>query len=101
MPDPVERLAVDIRAAGDSSERVLEGSSMSDYDDSGTASGVDIVSDLEAINVAVDYAVISLGPRSWGIRGHIAYDGDVLAAIFPNERQAWVAISPLRPAAER
>jgi hypothetical protein len=74
---------------------------MSDYDDHGAARSFDIVSDLEAINVAVDYAVISLGPRTWGIRGHIAYDGDVLAAIFPNETQAWIAISPLRPETER
>jgi hypothetical protein len=60
-----------------------------------------IVSELEAIHVEIDYDVMRFGPESWGIRGHIAYDGDVLAAVFASERDAWTALSPLRPARER
>ena len=73
------------------------GGSMNQDDRYWEPPGADIVSELEAIHVEIDYEVIRFGPRSWGIRGHIAYDGDVLAAVFPNESQAWVAISTLRP----
>ncbi len=62
---------------------------------------VGIVSELEAMNVELDYEVLKFGPQTWGIRGHIAYDGDVLAAIFPSEREAWIALSPLHPNHER
>jgi hypothetical protein len=58
---------------------------------------VDLVSQLEAMGVKLDYDVAPLGPRAWGIHGYIAYDGEVLAAIFQNEREAWDALSPLRP----
>jgi hypothetical protein len=58
---------------------------------------IDLVAGLEAVGVYLDYDVTRIGPRTWGIHGHIAYDGDVLAAIFQNEREAWVALSPLRP----
>jgi hypothetical protein len=44
-----------------------------------------------------DYYVMALGAQTWGIRGHIAYDGDVLAATFPSEHDAWIVLSPLRP----
>jgi hypothetical protein len=57
----------------------------------------EILFELEAMNIAVDYDVLRIGPRTWGIHGHIAYDGDVLAAVFRSEHEAWVAISPLRP----
>ncbi len=58
----------------------------------------DVVADLEAICIVVDYEVLSMGPQTWGIHGHIAYDGDVLAAVFQSESHAWRALLPLRPA---
>jgi hypothetical protein len=63
--------------------------------------GVGIVSELEAMSVEIDYSVMQFGPQVWGIRGHIAYDGDVLAAVFPSEHDAWIALAPLRPGHER
>jgi hypothetical protein len=70
---------------------------VTDHDWSEAGSGVDIVFELEAMNVALDYDVMRIGPRSWGIHGHIAYDGEVLAAVFHSEHEAWVALSPVRP----
>ncbi len=49
------------------------------------------------MHVEIDYYVMRFGPQTWGIRGHIAYDGDILAAIFPSEHEAWIALSSLRP----
>jgi hypothetical protein len=74
---------------------------MNDHHRHNSLRSVEIVSELEAINLALDYDVMRLGPRTWGIRGHIAYDGEVLAAIFQSESQAWAALSPLRPTARR
>jgi hypothetical protein len=72
---------------------------MSDHHRYDSLRSVEIVSEFDAINIALDYDVMRLGPRTWGIRGHIAYDGEVLAATFQSESQAWVALSPLRPTA--
>jgi hypothetical protein len=70
---------------------------MNDHDEYRSQRAVDIVAGLEALGVQLDYDVTRIGPRTWGIHGYIAYDGEVLAAIFQNEREAWVALSPLRP----
>ena len=69
---------------------------MNDHDQRRLQRTVDVVSELEGIGVRLDYDVIRIGPRTWGIHGYIAYDGAVLAAIFQNERDAWEALSPLR-----
>jgi len=70
---------------------------MNDHDHHRSAPSIDVVAELEAMCIAIDYDVMSIGPRVWGIHGHIAYDGDILAAVFPSERDAWAALSPLRP----
>jgi hypothetical protein len=70
---------------------------MSDPDEQVSTQSVDVVAELEAMCIALDYDVMSIGPRVWAIHGHIAYDGDILAAVFPSERAAWTALSPLRP----
>ena len=70
---------------------------MNRQDRHGTTRSVDVVSELGAMNIAIDYEVMRFGARTWGVRGHIAYDGDVLAAIFASEQEAWIALSPLRP----
>ena len=57
----------------------------------------DIVSELEAMNVELDYDVMRISPRAWAIHGRVAYDGEVIGAIFASEREAWVALS--RPTA--
>ena len=53
----------------------------------------DIVSELEVMNVEIDHDVMRIGPRTWAIHGQVAYDGEVIAAIFASEREAWVALS--------
>ena len=70
---------------------------MNEHDEYRSPRTVDIVAGLEALGVQLDYDVTRIGPRMWGIHGYIAYDGEVLAAVFQNEREAWVALSPLRP----
>jgi hypothetical protein len=74
---------------------------MSDRDRYDSQPGVDVVFELEAMNVEVDYDVMRIGPGTWAIHGRIAYDSEVIAATFPSEREAWVALSPLRPASRR
>jgi hypothetical protein len=54
---------------------------------------VDIVAELEAMNVQIDYAVMRIGPRTWAIHGRVAYDGEVIGATFASEQDAWVALS--------
>jgi hypothetical protein len=51
------------------------------------------MAELEAMNVEVDYAVMRIGPRTWAIHGRVAYDGEVIAATFTSEREAWLALS--------
>jgi hypothetical protein len=58
---------------------------------------IELVTELEAMNVEVDYDVMRIGPRTWAIHGRIAYDSEIIAATFPSEHDAWVALSPLRP----
>jgi hypothetical protein len=58
---------------------------------------IDLVTELEAMNVEVDYDVMRIGPHTWAIHGHIAYDSEIIAATFHNEQDAWVALSPVRP----
>jgi hypothetical protein len=57
----------------------------------------DLVTELAAMNVEIDYDVLRIGPQTWAIHGHIAYDSEVIAATFLSEQDAWVALSPLRP----
>ena len=54
---------------------------------------LDIVSELEAMNVEIDHDVVKIGVRVWAIHGRIAYDGEVIAATFASEREAWFALS--------
>jgi hypothetical protein len=52
------------------------------------------------MSIAIDYGVMRFDARTWGVRGHIAYDGDVLVATFASEEAAWTALAPLRPTQE-
>jgi hypothetical protein len=54
---------------------------------------VDIVSELTAENVEIDEEVIELDSHTWAIHGRIAYDGEVIAATFETESEAWAALS--------
>jgi hypothetical protein len=56
----------------------------------------DIVSELTAMNVDLDYDVMRIAPHMWAIHGRIAYDSEIIAATFHDEREAWAALSPLR-----
>jgi hypothetical protein len=57
----------------------------------------EIVSELEAMNVEIDRDVMRIGPRTWAIHGRVAYDGEVIAATFASEREAWAALSHSTP----
>jgi hypothetical protein len=57
----------------------------------------DVLAELAAVNVDVDYDVLRIDPGTWAIHGRIAYDGEVIAATFGSEGDAWTALSPLRP----
>ena len=54
---------------------------------------VDVVSELVAENVEIDEEVIELDSQTWAIHGRIAYDGEVIAATFASESEAWAALS--------
>ena len=53
----------------------------------------DVVSELTAENVEIDEEVIELSEHTWAIHGRIAYDGEVIAATFETESEAWAALS--------
>ena len=55
--------------------------------------GSEVVVELRAMNVEIDRDVMRIGPRTWAIHGSVAYDGEVIAAIFSSEREAWRALS--------
>jgi hypothetical protein len=65
---------------------------MSHVERSNETHGTEIVVELEAMNVALDHDVMRIGPRTWAIHGQVAYDGQVIAATFASEREAWVAL---------
>jgi hypothetical protein len=91
VDDPAIHHACDLGSAG---ARTTTVNAFGQY---GLPRTVDVVSELEAMGVRLHYDVARVGPRAWGIHGYIAYDGEVLAAIFQNERDAWDALLPLRP----
>jgi hypothetical protein len=55
--------------------------------------GSELLRELRAMNVEVDRDVMWIGPRTWVIHGSVAYDGEVIAAIFATEHEAWRALS--------
>jgi hypothetical protein len=56
-------------------------------------SSLEVISELEAMNVEIDHDVMRIGPRTWAIHGRVAYDGEIIAATFASERDAWTALS--------
>jgi hypothetical protein len=42
--------------------------------------------------------VIEIDAQTWAIHGRIAYDGEVIAATFASERDAWSALTWVRTA---
>jgi len=55
----------------------------------------DTIAALVAEQVALDRDVIELVTGTWAIHGFIAYDGEVVAATYGSEREAWAALSHL------
>jgi hypothetical protein len=66
---------------------------MNGHDPSTDQWSLEIVPELEAMNVEIDYDVMRIDPRTWAIHGRVAYDGEVIAATFASERDAWSALS--------
>ena len=56
----------------------------------------DVLADLVAEHVEIDEQVMEIDAQTWAIHGRIAYDGEVIAATFASERDAWSALSRLR-----
>ena len=46
-------------------------------------------------HVQVHQDVIEIDERTWAIHGFIAYDGEVIAATFSSENEAWAGLSRL------
>jgi hypothetical protein len=55
----------------------------------------DVLVGLLEQNVQIDDDVIVLGEHVWAIHGYIAYDGEVIAAIFASEQEARTQLSRL------
>ena len=47
--------------------------------------------------VELDHDVIEIDTETWAIHGRIAYDGEVIAAEFASEEEAWAALSGSTP----
>ena len=58
----------------------------------------DVLADLVAEHVELDEQVIEIDAQTWAIHGRIAYDGEVIAATFASERDAWLALTWVRTA---
>lgn len=43
-------------------------------------------------HLEVDRDVIPLTPETWAIHGYLAYEGEVIAATFGSEHEAWAGI---------
>ncbi len=43
--------------------------------------------------VLIDQDVIAMSERTWAIHGYIAYDGQVIAATFATEKEAWAGLA--------
>ena len=48
-------------------------------------------------HVELDHDVIEIDAETWAIHGRIAYDGEVIAAEFASEEEAWAALSGSTP----
>ena len=59
----------------------------------GEESLADVVARLVDENVAVEQQVIAIDDAKWAVPGHIAYEGEIIAATFPSEGEAWAAIA--------
>ena len=55
----------------------------------------DVLVELIEENVQLDYDVIMLGDHAYAIHGYIAYDGEVIAAIFASEDEARALLARL------
>jgi hypothetical protein len=60
------------------------------YDDDG-----DVLAALVAEHVQMDRDVFVIDDDTWAIHGYIAYDGQVIAATFASEKEAWAGLSRL------
>jgi predicted DNA-binding WGR domain protein len=61
---------------------------------------VDVIAEAAAQAVAIDRDVFVIDAEKWAVHGRIAYDGQVIVATFPSEREAWAALSRLPATAE-
>ena len=51
--------------------------------------------DLVFEHVQLHHDVIEIDEETWAVHGYIAYDGDVIAATFVSEHDAWAGLSRL------
>jgi hypothetical protein len=55
----------------------------------------DPIAELVEEHVELDRDVMELSSGTWAIHGYLAYDGEVVAATFATEQEAWAALSHL------
>ena len=55
----------------------------------------DVLAELVAEHVQIDRDVFEIDDATWAIHGYIAYDGEVIAATFASEKEAWAGLSRL------
>lgn len=56
---------------------------------------VDLLATLVDEHLEVDRDVVPLTAETWAIHGYLAYEGEVIAATFASEHEAWAGISML------
>jgi hypothetical protein len=57
-----------------------------------------VLADLLEKHIEVNRDVIEIDAERWAIHGRIAYEGEVIAATFASESEAWAGLSSLERA---
>jgi hypothetical protein len=52
---------------------------------------------LASQHVELDREVLRLDAERWMIHGSIAYEGEIIAAVFASEGEAWAVVSAASP----
>jgi hypothetical protein len=60
--------------------------------------GSDDLTDLVEKHIELNRDVIEIDEKKWAIHGRIAYEGEVIAATFASESEAWAGLLSLEEA---
>lgn len=62
---------------------------------------VEIAAGLAAVGVELDLDVLEISAHEWAIHGRLAYEGQVIAAMFESAEEAWRVLGGLRSGGTR